>query len=278
MTAPTTPRLTHLAARRVERGRLAYYLAAADAGYWDGHWRGWLAPEAYKLARSGGLGRFEYFFTAHLPKQGRILEAGCGLGQFVLALRVRGYDAEGVEWGADTVAKVREIVSDLPIRVGDVTRLDVPDGYYSGYISLGVVEHRREGPEPFLREAFRVLEPGGVALISVPSFHALRRMKARLGMYRADAGGLDFYQYAYANEEFSGLLQDAGFQVQKIHNYDGFKGIKDEIALVRGLAAVRGLGPRVRRWIERWRWAERRLGHMAMFVCRRRADAVREAA
>jgi SAM-dependent methyltransferase len=267
-----------LAARRVERGRLAYYLAAADAGYWDGHWRQWLAPEAYRLARSGGLGRFESLFTAHLPKQGRILEAGCGLGQFVLALRVRGYDAEGVEWGADTVARVRQIVSDLPIRVGDVTRLDVPDGWYSAYISLGVVEHRREGPEPFLREAFRVLEPGGVALISVPSFHALRRFKARLGLYRANTDGLDFYQYAYANEEFSGLLEGAGFRVQQVVSYDGFKGVKDEIAAVRALAAVRGLGPRLRRAIERWPWAERRFGHMAMFVCRRRADVLREAA
>ena len=88
-----------------------------------------------------------------------------GLGQDVLALRVRGYDAEGVDWGSETVQAVRELYPELPIRASDVTQMEVPDGYYKGYISLGVVEHRQEGPQPFLKEASRVLERDGVAYL-----------------------------------------------------------------------------------------------------------------
>ena len=40
---------------------------------------------------------------------------------------------------------------DLPVREGDVTRLDVRDGSFAGYVSLGVMEHRREGPYRQLR-------------------------------------------------------------------------------------------------------------------------------
>jgi SAM-dependent methyltransferase len=260
---------TYLAQRCVEGQRLAYYMTIAGAEFWDQHWQVHFSPQVYNWAERGALGWFEEPFTSYLPRQGRILEAGCGLGQYVLALRVRGYNAEGVEWGAETVKAVRALYPDLPIRVGDVTRLEVPDGYYSGYISLGVVEHRQEGPEAFLQEACRVLEPGGVALISVPYLHPLRRLKARLGLYRGRPDGLDFYQYAFTEADFTALLQAAGFKIIDQMLYDGFKGVKDEIPLLRQMFKWRGIGWRLQRWLRSWEWAERNLGHMILFVCRK---------
>ena len=262
-------KMTYLAKRRVEKQRLVYYIAAADVMFWDQHWQHNLSNDTYHRAEQGELSWFEVPFTRYLHKQGRILEAGCGPGQYVLALRVRGYNAEGVEWGAETVNAVRARHPDFPIRQGDVTRLEVPDGYYSGYISLGVVEHRQEGPEPFLREAYRVLGAGGVALFSVPCFHPLRRLKARLGFYRGSNDGLEFYQYAFTGTEFTALLQLAKFKVIEQILYDGLKGVKDEIPLLRQMCKLRGLGWRLQRWIESWEWIERNLGHMILFVCRK---------
>ena len=260
---------THEAQRFVEKQRLAYYLSAADAVFWEQHWQRHFSPEICRWAEQGRLGWFEDPFTRYLPRQGRILEAGCGLGQYVVVLRVRGYDAEGVEWAPETVKAVRALYPDLPIRVGDVTRLDVPDRSYTGYISLGVVEHRQEGPEPFLQEAYRVLAPDGVALISVPYFHPLRRLKAQLGLYRGQPDGLDFYQYAFTETEFGSLLQNTGFKIIDQMLYDGFKGLKDEIPLLRWMFKWRGIGWRLQRWLRSWEWPERNLGHMILFVCRK---------
>jgi SAM-dependent methyltransferase len=260
---------TYLAERIVENRRLAYYLEAADADFWDNHWKTYLSAEIYAWAETGALGYFEEIFTSYLPRAGRILEAGCGLGQYVLALRGRGYDVEGADWASEIVETVRAIRPDLPIRVGDVARLEVADGYYSGYISLGVVEHRREGPEPFLQEAYRVLEPGGVAFISVPYFHPLRLLKARLGIYRGRPDDLEFYQYAFTETEFAALLQEAGFKIIDRMLYAGFKGVKDEIPLLRQMFKWRGVGQRLQRWLQSWEWAERNLGHMILFVCER---------
>ena len=138
--------------------RLVYYKTKPDSNFWDEHWKDQISPETYKRADRGKLGFFERPFTQYLPKSGRILEAGCGLGQYVLALRSRGYDCEGVEWGEDTVQAIKALRPEAPIRIGDVTQLDVPDGYYTGYISLGVVEHQPEGPEKFLQEAKKYLK------------------------------------------------------------------------------------------------------------------------
>jgi SAM-dependent methyltransferase len=262
-------RPTFEAARRPEGQRLAYYLAAANVEYWDRHWHQNPSPEIYQAAERGDLGKFHDIFTSYLPRKGRILEAGCGPGKYLLALWVLGYEVEGVEWGPETVRVVRGLYPDLPIRLGDVTSLEVPDGYYGGYISIGVVEHRREGPEPFLQEAYRVLRPGGVALISVPHFHPLRRLKAWLRLYRGRTDGLEFYQYAFTTGEFISLLQKAGFKVVDRMVYSGFKGVKDEIPLLRRMFKWRGIGWRLYRRLYFSEWAARNLGHMVLFVCRK---------
>ena len=262
-------RSTSQVERCVENQRLAYYLDAADIGFWDRHWRTHLSPQTYAEAERGHLGWFEEPFIGYLPQSGRILEAGCGLGQYVLALRMRGYDVEGVEWGVETVQAVRALYPDLSIRVGDVTRLEVPDGWYSGYISLGVVEHCQAGPELFLQEACRVLEMNGVALISVPYFHPLRRLKARLGLYRAQPDRLKFYQYAFTEADFAACLRSAGFVVVGKMPYGGFKGVREEVSWLRLVAKWRGVGWRLERWLQSSKWIERNLGHMLLFVCRK---------
>jgi SAM-dependent methyltransferase len=260
---------TYMAERRVEGGRLAYYMRSADTGFWDQHWQGQLGAEYFAMAQRGQLGEYEKIFIDYLPQQGRILEAGCGLGQFVMALNVRGYEVEGVEWGGETVTAALQHCADLPIREGDVTRLDVPDGYYEGYISLGVVEHRYEGPEPFLAEANRVLAPGGIAVIAVPHFHRLRKLKARLGGYHGDVMDREFYQYAFSFGEFADLLQVAGFSILSSSAVNSFKGIKDELALFRLFATSRIGMALLTRIMPRLIHLERMFGHMLVVVCRK---------
>jgi len=237
--------------------------------FWDEHWKKHFSPEIYTKADQGNLIWFEKPFTRYLPKEGRILDAGCGLGRYVKALRVRGYDVEGIEQGTETVKTVRSLYSDLPIRVGDVSHLDVPDNYYSGYISLGVVEHCQEGPEAFLQESYRVLKPGGVALISVPYFHPLRQLKARLGFYRDTPDNLEFHQYAFTTKEFNTILQKTGFTIIDKMVYDGFKGVKDEMPFLKKVFQLSLIGDLLQQWIKSFRWIERDLGHMILFVCRK---------
>jgi glycosyltransferase involved in cell wall biosynthesis/2-polyprenyl-3-methyl-5-hydroxy-6-metoxy-1,4-benzoquinol methylase len=254
--------------RKVENGRLTYYLEAANATFWDHHWSGVLDRSAYAGAEAGQLAWFEEPFMRYLPPTGTILEAGCGIGQYVVALRRRGYNVVGVEWAERTVERVRSIFPGIPVSAGDVTAMDVPDGTYAGYISLGVMEHRREGPEPFLYEAFRVLSPGGIAVISVPHFHPLRRIKSYLNGYTGDESGLGFYQYAYRRSEFASFIKAAGFEIIETRGYDGVKGVKDESAAVRSLLAHPRHQGKVREFL-RWPFIDRTFGHMMLFVCRK---------
>jgi SAM-dependent methyltransferase len=255
--------------RRVENGRLAYYTGAADPAFWDRHWETDLSLDDYAAALQGSLGFFNDTFPRHLPREGRIVEAGCGLAKLVVALRKRGYDCEGVDSSAPTIRRVRAVMPDLPVRAADVLGLDVPDGRYAGYISLGVVEHRREGPEPFLGEAHRVLRDDGVLLVSVPHFHGLRRLKHALGLYGGNPEGLGFYQYAFRAGEMAAILEQCGFRVDAVYGYDPFKGLKDEAPSVLRIFACPGIGKRIERAWRNYAWAQRHLGHMILFACRK---------
>ncbi len=262
--------------RVVEGPRLAYYKEAADGEYWDTHWAMHLSASYYKGAERGYLGWFKKPFTQYLPSDGRILEAGCGPGYLVLALQTLGYQVEGIEWGNKTVEAVHKLHPELSIRVGDVTNINVEDNFYQGYISLGVVEHRKEGPEPYIREAYRVLAPGGIAFISVPYFNSLRRIKANLGLYRGTLGILSFYQYAFSDEEITSILEDGGFEVIDRMAYDAIKGIKDEVSFISWLFSLGIAGEFIRKWLPRilsripvWVLVEQRFGHMLLLVCRK---------
>ena len=254
--------------RNVENGRLAYYRKrAATSSYWSEHWsRTQLTTGEFSWAVLGELLHLEPY-SNYLPQTGRILDAGCGLGRYVLALRVLGFEAEGVDYAADTINAVKRIYPDLPVRQGDVTRLDVPDDFYSAYISLGVVEHRVAGPEPFLQEARRVLSRGGIAFISVPHFHSLRRLRTSRSAKKDPPQQLSFYQYAFTPEEFSRILQTFDFEIIDRGAYGLDSGLKSEIPRLSWLLKRDHIGWRLARLINKWEWLERRWGHMLIFVC-----------
>ena len=254
--------------RRVEGLRLAYYRSKPNSAFWDAQWKMSFPKKSFEKAEQGHLWQFQELFAKYLPREGRILEAGCGIGQYVLALKVLGYDIEGVDWAPETIKAVKAQYPHLSIRTADVTKLDVPDGFYKGYISIGVVEHSQKGPALFLKEAWRVLGTDGLAFISVPFFNPLRQLKAKMGFYRGWINGLDFYQYAFTKAEFENLLQLSGFEIIDDMLYDYFKGVGDEIPLMRKIFRLRGIGWRLKRGIKSLKFG-RNLGHMILFVCRK---------
>lgn len=259
--------------KRVESGRLIFFSFSADSQFWDDQWGAMDKESVYAVAERGELGWFEPYFTRYLPREGRILEAGCGLGQFVVALRSRGYEAEGLDWAAETVDDLKRRYPEIPVARGDATRIACENEAYGGYISLGVIEHQRSGPDDFIKEAHRVLRNDGVALFTVPCFNPLRRLKARLGAYRRSPGDVDFYQYAFSQGEIAGRIQDAGFEIVEVRPFDSYKGLKDEIGVPRfisnGTLAGYDLGALTQRLLSRLSLVERFAGHMVLLVCRK---------
>jgi len=223
---------------------LAYYAVAAREAFWTEHWGGHSVAEQLAVARRSPL---TTLITEALPTAGPILEAGCGLGQYVLLLRERGWRVAGVDWSLEALAACRR-VAPAPLGVMELRALAVRDGALAGYISLGVVEHDAGGPDAILAEARRVLAPGGVLLVSVPYVNGARRLGApwirRRNRALARRGG-EFYQYAFSRAEITATLARHGFSVRSAHPYDPARLLRQALRRVfrwRSRAAGGGTG------------------------------------
>jgi ubiquinone/menaquinone biosynthesis C-methylase UbiE len=99
----------------------------------------------------------------------RVLDAGCGRGEVLLACARRGAEVAGIDYSPDAVEISRETLSDVPgadIKQGEVTTLPWPDATFDRVLSGDVIEHLDHADgEAMLREAHRVLRPDGYLLL-----------------------------------------------------------------------------------------------------------------
>jgi len=278
---------------------LAYYSATAHVDFWTEHWGGHTVEELLAVARQSPL---TTLIVDALPPAGVVLEAGCGLGQYVILLRERGWQAAGVDGSLEALAACRRVAA-VPLAAADLRALAIRSGALSAYVSLGVAEHDPDGPDAILAEARRVLAPGGTLVISVPYVNGLRRLGAPWLRHRARAAaaaGGAFYQYAFSRAEVLAALARHGFAPLAAQPYDPGRVLRRllprrarggrrataasapgatraAVPDVRARASVeRAGGGGARRAVKRLAWralytepALRLLGHMLLVVARR---------
>ena len=237
--------------RYVCAGRMAWYGEAGDEHYWYEYWKARLTPGYYADAEAADLTGDELgkVLLKAMRPGGLHLEAGCGAGYWVAALRRYGLMIEGIEYAQNLVNLVASVNPGLPMRQGNALHIERPDNYYDSYLSIGVVEHRIEGPEPFLAEAYRVLKPGGKILIAVPYLGPMRAVKSQLGLYDREPPSLPFFQYGFSREEFTALMQKAGFSIEEVQALYAHRLLLEEMAFYRW-ALNKSWGRFARKWAE----------------------------
>ena len=114
----------------------------------------------------------------YLPKGEPILEAGCGLGAWVVYLGDRGYDIAGIDNDAQVIGRLKEWRPSLNVSAGDIRGLPYETGSLGAVISLGVMEHFEEGCDEAMRETWRVLRPAGLLFFTVPLNNLFRKLVA----------------------------------------------------------------------------------------------------
>lgn len=101
-----------------------------------------------------------------LPRGGgKLLDIGCGRGDFIRYASGHGWQVEGIDLLAwDTP-------EDVPIRVGDFTRMALPERHYDVITAWAILEHVKR-PSLFFEKASALLKDSGRFVFLVPNFSA----------------------------------------------------------------------------------------------------------
>jgi SAM-dependent methyltransferase len=130
----------------------------------------------------------------------RILDAGCGTGGMLSALRQKGA-AFGIDVSAEAIRFASRRGVSSPLVRGDVSMLPFPPSSFDLVTSFDVLYHRKVPDDArALAELSRVLKPGGILLMRVPAYDRLRS-------HHDDAVHT---RHRYARKELTSKLEDAG--------------------------------------------------------------------
>lgn len=188
------------------------------------------------------------YFLQYLPKDEPMLEAGCGLGAWVIYLGKLGYRIAGVDNNRNVISSLKQWDPELNVMSGDIGHLPYDNDSLGAYISLGVVEHFEEGPEKPLQEAFRVLKPGGMIFLTVPANNLFRQFIAHplrqlFLLYHALQGRQrHFAEYRYSPAEVRQMIATAGFLIRETGT-DDFISKTRSMTLWSEFPFLRGKGP-----------------------------------
>jgi SAM-dependent methyltransferase len=105
-----------------------------------------------------------------LEAPGTVMEVGCSAGLFLKDLRrvLPQHFVVGSDYTLPSLRRLASANPDFPLFQFDLTRSPIPSCTLDAIVLLNVLEHI-EDDAAALREAFRMLKPGGVAVIEVPA-------------------------------------------------------------------------------------------------------------
>ncbi len=166
--------------------RLLYFRKKVDGkDLWDNHWLKTL-NEDRKLIYSYKPKSLVCKITSKFltPRDGPILEGGCGLGYNVYHLSKLNYKIIGVDNANKTIELIKKQNPELNFQFGDVRKLSYQKNYFAGYWSLGVIEHFFDGFSQIALEMKRVIKPNGFLFLTFPYMSPFRKLKVKFHFFK----------------------------------------------------------------------------------------------
>lgn len=197
---------TDIHARRMSPQRRLFLRTATLAGRpW---WRCFLGPLIRLATLSPGIGGLIRTELRHVPwpKPGqRLLDFGCGNGEFLLFARAIGWQAIGIDADVGAVAMARS--RGLSVLQGGIEALEDGLGRFDGITLAHVIEHVHD-PVELLRRCHDLLAPGGWLWLETPNLDSQGHLR-----YEATWRGLEPPRHLvlFTRDSLAQVLRKAGF-------------------------------------------------------------------
>ncbi|MGH2536598.1 MAG: class I SAM-dependent methyltransferase [Candidatus Promineifilaceae bacterium] len=140
-------------------------------------------------------------------RPGRLLDVGSATGNYLAEMRGRGWQVHGVEPNGQAASYSRLRLG-LDVFGGDLLAAGLPAGSFDAVTLWDVLEHTHD-PLAVLREARRLLRPGGLVAFSIPDLNSLDAQRFGPAWIGYDAPR---HLYLFAGRSLADLLAAAGLR------------------------------------------------------------------
>ena len=146
-----------------------------------------------------------------------ILEAGCGLGNWVILFEKLGFNAYGIDISPKSLQKADILRRKNGLKekfvLGDIRITPFKNEVFDVVVSYGVIEHFPNSRKA-LKDFYRILKPGGICFITTPNPFCFHRLIGRhiLNITKSSKLGYVGYEDAYTPKQLCVMLTDSGFK------------------------------------------------------------------
>src|SRR5262245_32431842 len=149
----------------------------------------------------------------HGSTQRRVLDAGCGSGEFLPFFIRLGFETFGIDLSLQATQRVRSRSPESIVSVGSLDGdLWFRSDYFDFVWSTEVLEHLFD-VEHALREIHRVLKPGGLFVLTTPYHGLLKNLAITLTGFDRHFDVLGSHIRFFSKASLTRCLQAAGFDV-----------------------------------------------------------------
>ena len=171
-------------------------------------------------------------FARAIYDQGPVLDLGCGPGQTTRYLKDLGVDISGMDLSEKLLQQARTIHPGITFRKGDILDLDLTDDSIAGVVSFYTICHfTTKQVKKAFNEAFRVLRPGGLFLLTYHLGDQTIHLKEFLGME------IDIDFMLFPSDLIREHLSDSGFEKIEITEREPYADVEYESRRAYGFAA-----------------------------------------
>jgi len=146
-------------------------------------------------------------FMERLPVSAIVLDAGCGAGIPISQKLSERFQVTGVDFSEAQIELAKKNVPNATFLCEDITKLDFPENTFDGITSYYAIIHiPRAEHQPLLQNFYKMLKPGGFALLCLGAEHSVADIDENFL-------GARMYWSHYDTKTYLDMLDECGFSI-----------------------------------------------------------------